>query len=987
MRSKRYVLVVAAVIFLFTAPAGAQGLPTGSITGTVTAAADGQPLPGVAITVRSPALQGFRQTSSAGNGEFLLPGLPPGEYTVELQLEGFQPVTREDIRVATTQRQELAVAMSLKAVSEEIVVTAGGEFVSTAPQSATTITGELIDRLPVSRTFESAALLAPDVYSRVFDPVGSTASAKYSIAGAVTNENLVLIDGVSPQDQYWRLGEALYVEDAVAEVTTLTSGISAEYGYFAGGVVNVLTRAGGNALSGSLRSTLVNDAWSTGTPAGEERVDDVTPIWEATAGGPLVKDRIWIFAAGRLRDQTTTSSTAAPMSIDYATSQKETRYNVKLTASSLARHSLTLAASGLDLETNDTDNLFFPVLDLASLYDESIQETMFSANYTAALLDDIFLEAHYGKRQRTGIEGSTDTNLLTGTPILQDPPWIVYHAPVWCSVCPNPEWRDDGEMGTLKLTSFVPSRSLGSHTVVAGGEAYDGSEWENNYQSGTDYAVFASSFIARDGEIYPVLAPGTQLWFMPVLIPAAPNHIRSYSAFVNDTWRLSDRLTFDLGLRWDRNHARDGGGNPISDEDALSPRLSVAWDPSGRGSVRLTASYGRYVSVLAGGKIYEFSPYGMNGFFLYQYDGPPVNLDPEQPLVGGTDALRQLFEWFGITAPGQFPRSGIDPIAVSISGINIQIPEGLESQRADEWALGVNGSIGTRGSFRVEAVERKYGSFYDVRLDATTGTVDDEYGNVYDLGLLTNADEPWERRHRALKTSVQYQFSSGIAVGGFWTWSRTWGNQSGEAAIVGDMGQYLLAYPEYRQLSWHAPTGDLPEDVRHRVRIWATWDIPSLPASLGRLNIASLFSLDTGQPYGEAGEVLIGDYVNNPGYVTPPNTETYWFTNRDAHRTPTVNQLDLALTWSKEAGRVELFVQPRVINVFDNQEIATNDPGYIDKGVLTAYTDPSLQPFDPFHEKPVVGVNYARSPTFGEALRPEAYQQSRSFTISLGARF
>ncbi|MHB1044774.1 MAG: TonB-dependent receptor [Thermoanaerobaculia bacterium] len=978
--------VTLSILLLLPARAGAQGLPAGSIAGSVTTESDRQPLPGVAVTVRSPGLQGTRRTVSAANGDFLLPNLPPGEYTVEAKLQGFRAVTRSGVRVRASQRQELAFPMRLEGVSGEVEVTAAGDLVSTAPQSATTMTGEGLRGLPVPRTIESAILLTPDVYGRPVNTVNCITTDAFSIAGAETYENAVTIDGVSPQENVFRAAESLYIEDAVAEVTTLTSGISAEHGYFVGGVVNVLTRSGGNAFSGSIRSTLVNDAWSATTPAGEERVSDVTPVWEATFGAPIWRDRLWLFASGRLLDQTLVASTAPPTSVSFPTGRKETRYDVKLTASPLASHTLTVAANGFDLETKDTYYPGAPVLDLDSLFDTRVEQRMLLANYTGTVTDSLFLEAHYGRRRRTALGGSTDTDLVTGTPLFYPTPWLPYHAPIFCSVCPDAEDHRDSDQGVLEATWFVPAGSLGSHTVVAGGEAYEGAMRGNNYMSGTSYWVFGTDVVAQGSEVYPVFGPGTMLWAMPVLVPAAANRIRTYSAFVNDTWRVSDRLSLNVGIRWDKNHARGPDGASISDADAFSPRLGIAWE-TGKGRLRLTASYGRYVSLLSETQVYWSSPYGLNSMLAYLYDGPEVNTDPSRPLVGGDDALRQLFGWFGITAPGQLPGPGFTPVAAFRAGLNVRIGDGLEPQKADEVTLGLNGPLGARGTWRVEAVQRTYRDFYDMHLDTTTGTVNDEWGNAYDLGILTNRTEPYERRHRALKASAQLRVGSTLTAGGAWTWSRTNGNQSSESLGDGPNPPATLNYPEYWQAAWHLPTGDLVQDVRHRIRLWATWDVPSLPKWLGSLSVSPLFALDTGQPYGAAGDVLVGDYVANPGYATPPYSTTYWFTGRDAYRTPTVTHLDLALNWSRQLGAVEAFVQAQVINVLDGDAIATNEPTLVDQGISTAAYDPGLQPFDPFHEEPVEGVHWAKSPTFGKALNPAAYQQPRTFRLSLGVRF
>jgi len=422
------------------------------------------------VTARSSALQGVRQTVSAENGDFLLANLPPGEYTVEIALAGFLTVTRVGLRVGTAQRQELVAAMSLETFTERVVVVASSDLVSAVPQSATTLTAAVMNQLPVTRTFESAVLLSPDVYARPVNKTVSAAPDAFSIAGGESYENAVTVDGVSPQDNTMRLAEPLYVEDAVAEVTTLTSGISAEHGYFNGGVVNVLTKSGGNAFSGSLRATLVNDAWSAGSPAGEERVDDVTPIWEATLGGPLWRDKAWLFAAGRLLDQTTISATAPPTSISFPTDFRESRYNVKLTASPLASQTFTLGATRLDRKTDNTYYAPNPILDLAATYDDRVEEQMLLANYTGTLAENLFVEAHYGRRRLTHVAGSTDTDLVTGTPLLYPTPWLVYHAPLFCAVCPDPEDRRNSDQGVLKATWFLPAGSLGSHTLVVGAE-------------------------------------------------------------------------------------------------------------------------------------------------------------------------------------------------------------------------------------------------------------------------------------------------------------------------------------------------------------------------------------------------------------------------------------------------------------------------------------------------------------------------------------
>jgi hypothetical protein len=946
----------------------------------LTSKADGQPLPGVTVTLRSPSLQGFRNAFTTINGHWVVPNLPPGEYTVEFTLDGFETVRRGGVRLGTAQRQDVDATMSMAAVSAEVLVTAGNEQVSMTPQAATTLTSAVIDKLPVSRTIESVVLLAPGVNA-------NGAARAITISGGESYENSFNINGVQTQDAWRGTPDPLYIEDAVSEMTTLTSGVSAEYGRFSGGLVNVLTKSGGNVFSGSLRTTLTNDAWSASTPAGEERQHDVTPTWEATLGGPAWKDRVWLFGAGRVFDRTTTGKTAPPTNTDFPEERDELRYELKMTASPLQSHTVT--ASYLRLERDESGiGPNVPFLDLDSLWDQKARQDLLLLNYTGTLSSRLFAEVSYGRKRHTNSGfGSHFTDLLQGTPVGDQVTLAYFNSSAWCAVCPDPDDRRNSDHGVVKATAFLSTSSLGSHTVVGGLELYKASWVWNQYQSGSGYQVLVTGILYESGELYPVLGPGTFLYSTPVIAPAAPDDAKTWAAYLNDTWRLSNRLSFNLGLRWDRNAFRDPAGTLQSSDGTLSPRLGVAWDPSGKGLLRLTAGWGRYASTINEWQMgWGYQP-GIPAIFDYFYDGPPINVDPSAPRVRTADALRQLFAWFGITGPGQYPRKGIDPFYAFYPGVSYQMRGDLRPQKADEGTLGVNGSLGTKGSFRVEGVRRTFSDFYGYVCNRSTGQVEDPLGNFYDLTYLTTVNEPLERRYLALKTSFQVNPAPSLSVSGSWTWSRTSGNQTSETTVNGGLPQDVLTYPEYRDLAWNAPVGDLAQDVRHRLRLWASWDMAFIPGWLGRFTLTPLFSLDTGQPYGARGSVLVQPYVTNPGYVTPLWAVTYWFTDRDAFRTPTVTQLDLALNWSLSLGPVELFVQPQVLNVLGGDAIVTADPYYLGQGVRTALTSPELQPFDPFREKPVEGVHYALDPTFGQPMTLAAYQQPRTFRISMGVRF
>ena len=145
------------------------------------------------------------------------------------------------------------VSLKIDAMTETVEVTAnaGGSFDRSAAVS-TTYSVELVNNLPIGRTPLAAALLAPGTNN-------NGPSNNMTINGAPSFQNLFVVDGVVAQDNLRNTPANLFIEDAIQETGTTTASISAEYGRFGGGIVNAVTKSGGNTFSGSYRSTLNND--------------------------------------------------------------------------------------------------------------------------------------------------------------------------------------------------------------------------------------------------------------------------------------------------------------------------------------------------------------------------------------------------------------------------------------------------------------------------------------------------------------------------------------------------------------------------------------------------------------------------------------------------------------------------------------------------------------------------------------------------------
>ena len=135
-------LVLSALCALLLALPALSQIPTGILSGRVTAQ-DGSALPGVLVTATSPALQGTRTATTSESGEYNLPLLPPGEYQLTYELEGFLS-PQQAVKISAQQTTRVDAEMAQATVSEEIVVTGTYETISTSATAATTYEKEFV---------------------------------------------------------------------------------------------------------------------------------------------------------------------------------------------------------------------------------------------------------------------------------------------------------------------------------------------------------------------------------------------------------------------------------------------------------------------------------------------------------------------------------------------------------------------------------------------------------------------------------------------------------------------------------------------------------------------------------------------------------------------------------------------------------------------------------------------------------------------------
>jgi hypothetical protein len=977
MRNKTLLTLV--FIVLATAlPAFSQGNPAGKMAGRVTF--DGVGLPGVTVTVESPFLQGVRTTTTAGNGDYLFPALPPGDYTVSFDMDGMQTQVAT-VLISAAQTRIFDTAMRVAEFAEEIeVVGARGTFSETAV-NATTLQFETVEKLATGRNVADTILLAPGVQST--GPAADQDNPVISISGGQSFENLFLINGVVVNENLRGQPMDLFIEDAIQETTTSASSISAEYGRFTGGVVNAITKSGGNTLSGSLRVNLENQSWESKTPLTGAQEDKVQNTLEATAGGFLVRDRLWYFGAARTFDRSTVEQLQS--GIDYPQDWSQDRLEGKLTASLGPSH--TFIGSYIGIESEQTNNDPFGIaLELNSLSDREDPQSLMALNYTGILTENLLVEAQFSEREWTVAKGAgaRGEGRIDGThfiDVLNDA--ATFYIPYFCGTCS--EQKRDNESLLIKGSYFASTENMGSHDIVFGYDQFSDLMLSENHQSPSGFSVWADTSIQRGTEIFPVVTPGvTYMIYYPIETRSLGSDFTTKSTFVNDRWDLNDHWSFNVGVRHDQNDGLDSSGFKVSDDEAISARLAASYDVGRDGNTIINASYGQYVSAINAGVGDVTSTAGTYSIFYFDYQGPAINPDASAPtLTSSRDAMETIFAWFD-SAGGVTGAPLLDnPV---IPGVSVIVPPGLGSPNADEISLGVVKRLGDKGLFRGDLILRTFDDFYAIRRDLSTGQNTTPELGTFDVGHVINENELLEREYTGLHTQFSYRFTDRFTLAGNYTWSEAEGNFNGENRDIGPTTASETEYPEYKAFSAHNPKGKLAIDSTHKARLWAIYDV--FESDRHNLSASLLQSFNTGTPYGALGAVETGDYVANPGYANPPSEVNYWFTDRDEFRTDDISSTDVALNysflWNGIGKEFEIFVQPEIENVFNEHAALIVDQ----TSVLHAANSPGdYTPFNPFTETPVRGVHWDLGEDFGEIFRESAYQQPRTFRMSVGFRF
>lgn len=282
----------------------------GTIRGLVLDAA-GRPVAGATITLRGQAMVGSRTLLTNEQGEYRLPLVLPGSYTLHASRTGFVGSKVDlDLAAGQTLRQDLRLkAQEAAGATVEVVATTVAALDKSDTKTATTLTIEQIEAMPTggNLNYMGTVLLSP----------GVTGASDYAvIRGGLPGQSLYTVNGIVVRDPSTGQGmsSGYVLDDLVEDVSIIQSPVNARYGNTSGGIANMVTKTGTNEFAGTIRLRLNRNSWSayrdnslnrfgqpmSGSTNGSPYYlapplvtsDDLTKTWEISLLGPIIKDRL-----------------------------------------------------------------------------------------------------------------------------------------------------------------------------------------------------------------------------------------------------------------------------------------------------------------------------------------------------------------------------------------------------------------------------------------------------------------------------------------------------------------------------------------------------------------------------------------------------------------------------------------------------------------------------------------------------------------------
>ncbi|MEW6730996.1 MAG: TonB-dependent receptor [Acidobacteriota bacterium] len=625
--------------------AQSAGATTAALTGTVKDTS-GAIIPAANVQIKSIETGLVRETRNGEGGNFLLSLLPPGEYELKVEAEGFSPQVRH---VTLTLGQTLTLVVELQPGStEEIIEVTSAPPVLEANKTevSTTIDRQRIESLPINRrNFLDFSLTTPGVNIDVLPSQGPAAASGLSFNGQTPRQNNITIDGLDNNDPGASSVRSTFSQDAVQEFQVISNSFSAEFGRALGGCINIVTRSGTNQLHGTAFLFNRNDNLNARDAFARTNPPFSQYQYGFTLGGPIVKDRHFFFGSyERISVEATNFVTISDLAIGALRRQGFSaengdipfeQFNNSLLLST--RHQLS-ARDTLSLRYNfsrGVDENLDPWGGLRARSNGGVgilRDDAFAISNTAIISPRLFTETRFLFARRSQLVDTLDPQHGPTLTILADEGTLDVGR---TTLLPQPRLEHIYQF--FSSFSFTPNRQ----SIKAGVDLYFPRALKKNTALAVIYGglvVFVPIDFAKETGIPglpalsalqnldPSLRTPIQKSFLSLIFGTIPGlgpvgelplpgafiqgfgdpfddlNINYISAFLQDDIKVKSNFTVKLGVRFDREGLDDPF--PSSSGSHLSPRIAFAYSPGQNNRINIHAAYGIFHGISQLGTIF-----------------------------------------------------------------------------------------------------------------------------------------------------------------------------------------------------------------------------------------------------------------------------------------------------------------------------------------------------------------------------------------------
>ena len=919
-------LAFAVIALLFAGSAQAQVL--GAFQGHVTDEQGGI-LPGATVTIDNTETGAQRVVVTDGTGFYNVQSLPSGVYTATASLSGMQSGQRENVRLLVAQVLGIDLQLSVGGVFEEVTVVAEAPVVEGSRSSiAIYVTEEEIDNLPISgRDYVNFALLSPTVKIEP-NRDGISLSGQKGVSSGLK------IDGTEAKSAFYgyaRGGEAtendglVIAQDSVKEFQVVTNGFTPEYGSSGGGYMNVLTKSGTNVFSGSVFGYFRNEGMVAAlrrSPVDEANAisaddDRFTPDefdrknWGGSFGGPIVKDKTHFFlsfdqnnrdtpAIATIRSPTAVAAVRQrfPSLLDGYTDSADGAVG---TFTTQVDNNIFFGKLTHQLASNNTVSFRYNLTDFKVLNDNKSVESLKTEkahSFVTSLVSVIGSRAVNEFRFQFATDGlDRNSNLDPGDP----------RALIRIST------QEAGRVQFGKL-DFLPifvreKKFQFQDTFLYIFENHD-LKFGVDFQTDDSSEFFAGSADGRydfnsPEEFLANSASRARIYFGSVANPNFEVTQQLLGVFAQDTWRASDKLTMNYGVRWDATfnpqdipHVIPGASEIPDDTNNIAPRLGFTYTPGGDRNAVIRGGFGIFYSRTP--MLIFFNQYQDNGIFP---NFGRVTISPSQ--IG--------FVTLGTTIDNENPPAGLIPALAFVEpdfddATTVRANLGYEQEIAPSWVTGLD-LAWARGYNLQSAVDTN-----------VFQPVPDEFGrpifpdgrpdsNFSDIRVRTDDSRS---NYYSATVRITKRWLDGFQVQAHYTWSRDESNDDNERSATSITVTNLFDYDYDYGLS--------SRDITHR---FVLSGIVALPLDF---KLAGIAMFQSGTPYTALDP---NDGLNNlPGdpFRQARAVINSVLVERNSFRNSSFENVDLRLTKFFDINdvRIELIAEAFNLFNFDNFEVSAS---------------------------------------------------------------